>query len=225
MPRATAMWLINHTALTFEQIGDFCGLHILEVQSIADEEPGTHITEEDPIANGQLLQSEIAKCEQDPNTKLSPNTAFFAISHSQTSKRSKKYTPIARRQDKPDAILWLLKNYPELTDKQIVKLIGTTNNMIESIRNKEHWNMQNIRPRDPVLLGLCLQSALNALVEEINKRKPVVTKKPSDMDVSALEDIEHFNNPNYSDTPKTDEDSKSEVEFNDGSDAHDQEND
>lgn len=164
MPKATAVWLIDNTMLTFDQIGEFCGMHPLEVQGIADGEVAVGIVGQDPIANGQLRREEIEKCEKDPNARLELNME----SRKYLKKKTKggKYTPVARRQDKPDAIAWLLKQHPEVTDAQIVKLVGTTKNTIQAIRERTHWNTQNIRPRDPVLLGLCKQTDLDKAVEK-----------------------------------------------------------
>lgn len=162
MPKATAIWLINNTSLTFEQIADFCQIHILEIQGMADGEVAVGIVEEDPIMNGQLTRDEIGRCEQDTTARLKPNNG--AESHLKKGKKKVKYTPIARRQDKPNAILWFLKNHPYVKDAQIIKIVGTTRSTIAAIRNREHWNMSNIRPKDPVLLGLCSQSVINQVI-------------------------------------------------------------
>jgi uncharacterized protein len=160
MPKATAVWLIQNTSLTFEQIADFCGLHVMEVQGIADGDVARGIIGIDPIVSGQVSREEIARCEKDPSATIRLSEAALKL-NSQTKQSKSKYTPVARRQDKPDAVAWLLKNCPEMTDAQITKLIGTTKNTIESVRSKSHWNMQNIKPKDPVLLGLCSQSELD----------------------------------------------------------------
>ncbi len=160
MPKATAVWLIQNTSLTFEQIADFCGLHVMEVQGIADGDVARGIIGIDPIVSGQVSREEIARCEKDPSATIRLSEAALKL-NSQTKQSKSKYTPVARRQDKPDAVTWLLKNCPEMTDAQITKLIGTTKNTIESVRSKSHWNMQNIKPKDPVLLGLCSQSELD----------------------------------------------------------------
>jgi len=167
LPRATAIWLIDNTALTFRQIGDFCGIHEFEIKAIADGEVSQGIMGLDPIAGGQLTKEEIARCAKNPNSKLeiSFNSTYEVINAKR--KLQSKYTPIARRQDKPDAIYWLIKNYPEILDTQIVKLIGTTKTTIEAIRARSHWNMKNIRPRDPVLLGICSQLELNRIVSKV----------------------------------------------------------
>lgn len=167
MPKATAVWLIEKTALTFNQIADFCGMHPLEVQAIADGEVAQSIIGYDPVANGQLTKEEITRCEADPDRKLklSPNRM-------QIVKRSKgaRYTPISKRNDRPDAIAFLLRNYPHLLDQQIAKLLGTTKDTIAKVRDKQHWNSLNIKPRDPVILGLCSQMDLNNAVAEASKR-------------------------------------------------------
>lgn len=166
LPRATAIWLINNTALTFKQIADFCGIHELEIKAIADGEVSQAIKGLDPIAGGQLTKEELARCAKDPDSRLriSTNSAYELVS---AKKKQSRYTPIARRQDKPDAIYWLLKHCPEILDNQIIKLIGTTKSTIEAIRGRSHWNMKNIRPRDPVLLGICSQIELDKTIEQV----------------------------------------------------------
>lgn len=167
MPKATAVWLVENTSLEFEQIAEFCGLHRLEVQGIADDEVAVGIQGIDPIANSQLTQAEIDRCQADPTARLK----LLKLDLPQPSKRTKgpRYTPVAKRHDKPDGIAWVLRHHPELKDSQISKLIGTTKTTIQSIRDRSHWNMANIRPRDPVLLGLCSQVDLNAAVEKARK--------------------------------------------------------
>ena len=160
MPKATAVWLVENTALSFEQIAGFCGMHPLEIQGIADGDVSGGIRGLDPIASGQLSQEEITRCEADADAKLEIlGTAKQYISH---KTKGSRYTPVARRQDKPDAIAWLIKHFPQMTDAQISKLVGTTKNTISAIRGKTHWNSANIKPRDPVLLGLCTQTHLDA---------------------------------------------------------------
>jgi len=173
MPKATAVWLINSTALTFDQIAIFCGLHPLEVQGIADGDVASGIIGEDPVVGGQLTREEIKRCEQDPSAKITL-TDMTRVLKSTTKKKESQYTPIARRQDKPNAILWILKNCPEITDSQIIKLLGTTKTTVSAIRNREHWNIANIKPKDPVLLGVCSQVALDRAIadgERIKKSK------------------------------------------------------
>ncbi len=164
MPKATAIWLIENTALTFKQIGDFCNLHDLEIQAIADGEIGPGMQGFDPIINGQLTQEEIKRCESDVNLSLSIAISKLPIPASRT--KGPRYVPLARRGDKPDAIAWLIKHHSELTDSQIVKLIGTTKETIEKIRKRSHWNINNIQAKHPAMLGLCSQSDLNAAIEK-----------------------------------------------------------
>lgn len=178
MRKATAIWLVENTALTFHQIAHFCGLHELEVQGIADGDVASGIMGQNPILSGQLTREEIEKCEKNPNQFLALNKSV-ASSVKTTGKKSGKYTPIARRQDKPDGIAYLLKYYPDITNNQVRKLVGTTDKMIESIRNRSHWNMKNIKPRDVVLLGLCSQSQFNDVISQVKpaeKDKEVVEK-------------------------------------------------
>ena len=167
MPKATAVWLIEKTALTFTQIADFCGMHPLEVQAIADGEVAQGIVGYDPVANGQVSTDDISRCEKDSNGRLRilPNA-------SPAPKRQKgaRYTPVAKRNDRPDAIAFLLRNYPQLSEAQVIKLLGTTKDTIQKVRDRQHWNSANIKPRDPVILGLCTQTDLNASVNAANER-------------------------------------------------------
>ena len=167
MPKATAVWMVDNTTLSFDQIAAFCELHPLEVQGIADGEVAIGIQGADPIANGQLTREELDRCQADPTTRL----RLAKNDLPQPAKRTggPRYTPIAKRQDKPDGIAWLQRHHPELRDSQIAKLIGTTKTTIEAVRERTHWNSPNIRPRDPVLLGLCSQSDLNAVVERARR--------------------------------------------------------
>jgi len=166
MRKATAVWLVENTSLTFKQIANFCGLHELEIQGIADGDVASGIIGQNPINSAQLTHEEITRCEKNENVSLSLNkTAASSIKLS--GKKGSKYTPIARRGDKPDGIAYLLKYYPEISNTQIKKLIGTTDKMIDSIRNRIHWNMKNIKPRDVVLLGLCSQSQFNDVVAKV----------------------------------------------------------
>ncbi len=167
MPKATAVWLVENTVLTFDQIADFCGLHALEVQAIADEEVAVGMQGIDPIANGQLTREELKRCEADPNTRL--EIAKSDIPQPISRGKGPRYTPVSKRQDKPDAIAWLLRHYPELSDAQIGRLIGTTKPTINQIRDRTHWNTPNLRPRSPVELGLCKQEDLNSALEKAQK--------------------------------------------------------
>jgi uncharacterized protein len=165
MPKATAVWLIENTSLSFAQIAEFCGLHPLEVQGIANEDVAKGIRGVDPIAGGFLSREEIAKGEADEAYKLKA-LEQKRIDLPQLKKRGARYTPIARRQDRPDAIAWFLKNHPEVPDSKIVKLIGTTKATIDQVRNRTHWNSQNIKPVDPVTIGLCTQIELDGVVAD-----------------------------------------------------------
>lgn len=159
MPKATAIWLIENTSLSFEQISDFCGLHILQVQTLADEEIGTRMTGMDPITAGQLTHEEIQRCEANPQERLVMKAAVTADSI--VGRKKTRYTPVAKRQDRPDAIAWIIKYYPDMPDHTICRLLGTTKPMIKSIRTKTHWNSANIKPKSPVQLGLCTQIELD----------------------------------------------------------------
>jgi len=167
MPKATAVWLVENTVLTFDQIAEFCGLHALEVQAIADEEVAVGMQGIDPIANGQLTREELQRCEADPNSRL--EIAKSDIPQPISRGKGPRYTPVSKRQDKPDAIAWLLRHYPELSDAQIGRLIGTTKPTINQIRDRTHWNTPNLRPRSPVELGLCKQEDLNSALDKAQK--------------------------------------------------------
>lgn len=167
MPKATAVWLVENTTLTFEQIAVFCGLHPLEVQAIADGEAAIGMVGFDPIASGQLTQGEIERCIADPNTHLVLSAPVDAAAL--LSKKKGKYTPVSKRQDRPDAIAWILKNHPEVPDSKICKLLGTTKPMVLSIRNRTHWNSANIKPKNPVVMGFCTQEELDAAVAASKK--------------------------------------------------------
>jgi hypothetical protein len=163
MPKATCVWLIDNTALTFEQIGAFCNMHALEVQAVADGEVAVGIIGRDPVAAGELTAEEIQRCEADPSARL--KMAKIAVPRAAERTKGPRYTAMAKRQDKPDGIAWLVRNHPELADAQIGKLLGTTKNTIAAVRDRTHWNSQNIKPRHPVDLGLCTYLELNAAVE------------------------------------------------------------
>ncbi len=168
MPKATAVWLVEHTALSFDQIAAFCGLHPLEVQAIADEEVAVGIVGLDPIANGQLTDEEIKRCEADPDARLEMAEATMPRPAPKT--QGPRYTPIAKRQERPDAIAWLLRHYPELTDAQISKLVGTTKSTINAVRDRSHWKGANIKPVDPVDIGMCSYEDLLAAVQTARRR-------------------------------------------------------
>lgn len=169
MPKATAVWLVENTALAFDQIADFCGMHALEVQSIADGEVAQGIVGLDPVANGQLTQVEIDRCMADASATLE----IVEVSEGEAPKRRRgpRYTPISKRQDKPDAIAWLIRNHAELSDAQVMKLVGTTKPTINAVRDHSHWNSSSITPRDPVALGLCTQIELDAVVQKAAERE------------------------------------------------------
>ena len=179
MPKATAVWLIDNTSLTFEQIAEFVGMHPLEVKGIADEDVAKGIKGIDPVAAGQLTHDQIEQSEKDPELKLKMAPAKYKMPHIK-AKKTPRYTPVSKRQDKPDAIYWLLRNHPELTDADIMKLIGTTKATIAKIRDRGHWNSQNIKAVDPVTLGLCSQIELDFIVGRAAHRKPRPTKKSTD---------------------------------------------
>jgi hypothetical protein len=167
MPKATAVWLIENTTLTFEQVANFCQLHPLEVQSIADGETAPGMIGFDPIQSGQITREEIARCEKDANARLQMAATGAARPEART--KGPRYTPVARRQDKPDAVAWLIKYHPELSDAQISRLIGTTKPTIKAIRDRSHWNASNIKPRDPLGLGLCTRSELEGELMKIRR--------------------------------------------------------
>ena len=168
MPKATAVWLVENTTLTFKQIADFCDLHELEVKGIADGDVARGIKAYNPILAGQLSRDEIDSCSNDPNKKLK---LIKKIHHVEVKERKKpKYTPLSKRQDRPDACLWLCKNAPELNDGQISKLVNSTKNTVSLIRKKSYWNFSNLKPRDPVILGLCTQEAFQKALEKAERR-------------------------------------------------------
>lgn len=171
MPKATAVWLVDNTSLTFEQIADFCGLHPLEIQAIADGEVANQMQGLDPVANGQTTAEEIARCQEDPDARLALSPQ--AMPPQVVKHRGPRYTPIAKRQDKPDAIAFLLRSHPELSDAQISKLIGTTKPTIAAVRDRTHWNSPNIKPRHPVGLGLCTLEELEEAVGKARAKMPI----------------------------------------------------
>lgn len=169
MSKATAVWLVDNTTLTFKQIADFCGMHELEVQGIADGDVAAGVKGFDPIASNQLDQKEIDKGEADPGYKL--RLKFNAAAVGEDKRRGPRYTPLSKRQDRPNAILWLVKFHPELADAQIARLVGTTKPTIASIRERTHWNIQSMTAIDPVALGLCRQSELDSEVQKAAKKR------------------------------------------------------
>lgn len=168
MPHATASWLVDNTALTFEQVADFCGLHILEVQAMADDLTSAKYTGRDPLRSGELTTAEIEKGQNDPNYRLK----MFKVPATVNRTKGPRYTPVSKRQDKPDGIAWILRNHPEVSDAQISKLIGTTRHTIAAIRDRSHWNIANITAKDPVTLGLSSQRELDAMIAKAAKGKP-----------------------------------------------------
>ncbi len=169
MQKATAVWLVDNTKLTFSQIAKFCGLHELEINGIADGEVASGIRGMDPVSNNQLSAEEIKRCENDPSAELILSHNPAAVGEGK--RRGPRYTPLSKRQDRPAAIAWLVKFHPELSDAQISKLIGTTKPTIQSIRARTHWNIANFQPVDPVALGLCKQIELDTIVSKLGKRE------------------------------------------------------
>jgi hypothetical protein len=170
MPKATAVWLVDNTSLTFEQIADFCGLHPLEVKGIADGEVARDIRGADPIANGQLSREELDAAQNDPKYRMKAQKSRHA-ELLKPVKKAPRYTPVSRRQDRPDAIAWFLRNHPEVTDAQLARVLGTTKATIDQVRNRTHWNSANIKPVDPVTLGLSTQLELDAVVKKAAEKK------------------------------------------------------
>ncbi len=165
MPHATAAWLVENTSLAFDQIAEFCGLHILEVQAIADDTAATKLTGRDPLRAGELTHEEIEKGQKDPDYRLQMHKEPDPVRRT----RGPRYTPVSKRQDKPDGIAWIIRNHPEVSDGQIGKLIGTTRTTIAAIRDRSHWNIANIQPKDPVTVGLCTQRELDAAIAKAQK--------------------------------------------------------
>lgn len=186
MPKATAVWLVDNTGLTFDQIASFCTLHPLEVQGIADGDVAGGIKGANPIQNDQLTKEEIEKAEADPNYRMvlsSPKTIVPQI-----KRRGPRYTPVSKRQEKPNAILWLVRNHPELKDAQLMRLVGTTKPTIESVRERTHWNASNQTPADPVTLGLCTQVELDMEVRKAAKNAPAEEIRPEDSGLLTAEE-------------------------------------
>jgi hypothetical protein len=177
MPKATAVWLVENTALSFDQVADFCKLHPLEVKAIADGDAAQGIKGADPIQTGQLTREEIEKAVADPTYKLKLLESKIRLPEAKR-KSGPRYTPVSRRQDRPNAILWLVRNHPELKDSQIMRLVGTTKSTIQAIRERTHWNASNLQPMDPVTLGLCSQIDLDLEVHRAAKEKPADAAAP-----------------------------------------------
>ena len=218
MPHATAVWLVENTALTFEQIAEFCGIHMLEVQAIADGEVDVGMRGLDPLIYGQLTKEEVERCQADPTARIELATPDIPLPSVRT--KGARYTPISKRQDRPDAISWLVKTYPELSDAQISKLIGTTKPTINAVREKTHWNSTNITPQNPVSLGLCSQAELERVVDVARARagtvhgqkpapstaaEPPATAVPTAIPASDLPTSEVSDSPQPTDTPEVTE--------------------
>lgn len=188
MPKATAVWLIENTTLSFVQIAEFCGIHPLEIQGIADGEVANGIVGQDPVTFSILTKEEIVACEADKSRRL----AIIQADVPQSVARAKgpRYTPVAKRQDRPNAIAWLLRYHPELTDGQVEKLVGTTKSTISSIRERSHWNMTNIKLEDPVSLGMCTQTELDGAVTKAMRRKNVKDKREAEVVAQRQADAE-----------------------------------
>ena len=177
MPKATAVWLVENTSLTFDQIAEFCHIHPLEIRAIADGESAIGMLGMNPITSGQLTQAEIHRCEKDQAGRLHLTPPVTA--ESILGKKGARYTPVSKRQDRPDSIAWLLKFYPELSESQICRLLGTTKPMIKAVRSKTHWNSSNIKPRSPVQAGLCSQTELDQAIDVARK---IAGSKPKEED-------------------------------------------
>ncbi|MCH2065691.1 DUF1013 domain-containing protein [Shimia sp.] len=228
-PKATAVWLVDNTTISFKQIADFVGMHELEIQGIADGDVAAGVKGFDPVANNQLVQSEIDTAENNPLHKM--KLKFNAAASGEEKRRGPRYTPLSKRQDRPASILWLVKFHPELSDGQISKLVGTTKPTIQAIRERTHWNIANIQPIDPVALGLCKQSELDTAVQKAaakraaegvvmtddERRKLVSTEQSLEMEAepkmpSAIEGLEAFS---LADDDEDESDTRSDDEFAD----------
>lgn len=209
MPHATASWLVDNTALSFDQIAEFCGLHILEVQAIADDTASIKYTGRDPVRAHEITMDEIHKGETNPDYKLK------MLKGPEPVRRTKgpRYTPVSKRQDKPDGIAWILRNHPEVSDGAIGKLIGTTRTTIAAIRDRTHWNISNIVPKDPVTLGLCSQRELDALVVRAAKKAGIEAPTDSRLDGDREALIEELRREREDATRRAEEALKTESEF------------
>ena len=176
MPKATAIWLVENTSLSFKQIANFCGMHELEIKGIADGEVGAGIKGLNPITNNQLTKEEIERCSNDSDSDLQIIENEISAKTEQ-SKKKKKYTPLSKRQDRPDAVYWLIRNHPELKDSQVARLVGSTKSTIDAIRNRTHWNMASIKPQDPIGLGLCKQIELDEAIAKAERSMKRAQKK------------------------------------------------
>ena len=202
MLKATAIWLVDNTALSFKQIADFCGMHELEIKGIADGEVGIGIKGLNPITNNQLAKEEIERCENDSDSELQIIINEASLKTDQ-SKKKNKYTPLSKRQDRPDAVYWLIRNHPELKDSQVARLVGSTKNTIDGIRKRTHWNMANIRPQDPIGLGLCRQIELDEALEKAERSIKRAEKKKAKEEKLKLEEMNIQSDENLSSTNTT----------------------
>lgn len=197
MPKATAIWLVDNTGLTFDQIANFCKLHPLEVKAIADGDASTGIKGLDPVQTGQLTREEIALGEANPAHVLRLQESKYKLP--EKKKKGARYTPVSRRQDRPNAILWLLRNHPELADAQIIRLIGTTKHTIAAVRDRTHWNSSTLTPQDPVTLGICSQLELDLEVNKAVKRRPAALENAAPQTLLPTEETTHDSH-DYSNT-------------------------
>lgn len=197
MPKATAVWLVDNTALSFDQIATFCKMHPLEIKAIADGEAAQGIKGLDPINTGQLSREEIARAEKDINYRIKLSEPKVHVP--EAKRKGARYTPLSKRQDRPNAILWMVRNHPELKDAQISRLVGTTKSTIEQIRDRTHWNSANLQPMDPVTLGLCSQIDLDIEVDRAARNRPIEPESGDTLlPASATENLD-FNQPDDSD--------------------------
>ena len=200
MPKATAIWLVENTSLSFKQIANFCGMHELEIKGIADGEVGAGIKGLNPITNNQLTKEEIERCSNDTDSELEIIVNEISTKTEQ-SKKKKKYTPLSKRQDRPDAVYWLIRNHPELKDSQIARLVGSTKSTIDAVRNRTHWNMTNIRPQDPIGLGLCRQIELDEAIDKAERSMKRAQKKKEKEERERLAQANETNQENEESTP------------------------
>ena len=200
MPKATAIWLVENTSLSFKQIANFCGMHELEIKGIADGEVGAGIKGLNPITNNQLSKEEIERCSNDTDLELEIIVNEISTKTEQ-SKKKKKYTPLSKRQDRPDAVYWLIRNHPELKDSQIARLVGSTKSTIDAVRNRTHWNMTNIRPQDPIGLGLCRQIELDEAIDKAERSMKRAQKKKEKEERERLAQANETNQENEEPTP------------------------
>jgi len=200
MPKATAIWLVENTSLSFKQIANFCGMHELEIKGIADGEVGAGIKGLNPITNNQLTKEEIERCSNDTDLELEIIVNEISTKTEQ-SKKKNKYTPLSKRQDRPDAVYWLIRNHPELKDSQIARLVGSTKSTIDAIKNRTHWNMTNIRPQDPIGLGLCRQIELDEAIDKAERSMKRAQKKKEKEERERLAQANETNQENEESTP------------------------